>query len=176
MSRQGMMQLSDVFIDSLDFARGGRRMDGVVAVRSLRRLADALADDEGELTWSVRGETATDNVGQRQAYLLIEVGGEIRLICQRCLGALPYRLAIESRLLLVPPGKPWPEEDLEDPERDSPDPIEALIEQSLLDLVEDEVLLALPIAPRHESCDVPEHDDGKAAASPFARLAQLKKH
>jgi len=171
-----MMQLSDVYIDSLEFARGGRRMAGVVAVGSLRRLADVLADDQGDLNWSVRGEVATDNVGQRQAYLVIEVSGEIRLVCQRCLTALPYHLSIESRLLLVPPGKSWPEEDLEDATDESPDPIEALVEQPLLDLVEDEVLLALPIAPRHESCSVPAHDDGKAAASPFAKLAQLKKH
>lgn len=170
------MQLSDVYIDSLEFARGGRRMAGVVAVDTLRRLADVLADDRGDLNWSVRGEVATDNVGQRQAYLVIEVSGEISLACQRCLTALPFRLSIDSRLLLVPPGKPWPEEDLEDATDESPDPIEALVEQPLLDLVEDEVLLALPIAPRHESCSVPAHDDGKAAASPFAKLAQLKKH
>ncbi len=170
------MQLGEIFIDSLDFARSGRRMAGVVAVHSLQRLLDSLADGEGELTWSVRGEVVIDDIGQSQAYLVIEVGGEICLACQRCLGAFPYRVATDSRLLLVPPGKPWPEDVPEDLERDSPDPIEALAEQSLLDLVEDEVLLSLPIAPRHELCDIPDHDDGKAAVSPFAKLSQLKKH
>jgi len=163
-----MMQLSNVLIDSLEFARGERRMAGVVPVRSLQRLADVLADAEGELSWVVRGEFGED----RKPFLVIEVTGEIRLICQRCLAGLPYDLDIESRLLLVPPGRPWPDEDLED---DSADPIEALEQQPLLALVEDEVLLALPIAPRHESCATPGFDDGRAAASPFATLAQLKK-
>lgn len=170
------MQLSDIFIDSLEFARGGREMSGSVPLTSLERLADMLADRNGELAWSVRGGMVDDPTGGQQAFLLIEVGGEVRLVCQRCLKALPFRLAIDNRLLLVPPGKPWPEDDLEGMAHDSLDPIEALVEQPLLDLVEDEVLLALPIAPRHASCEVPAHDDGRAAASPFAKLAQLKRH
>ncbi len=168
MSRQGMKQLSDIVIDSLEFAYGERRMQGDVPVRELRRLADVLADEEGSLAWRVRGECDAD----RKPFLVIEVTGELRLKCQRCLGALPFCLDIESSLLLVPPGRPWPDEALED---DSADPIEALVEQPLLSLIEDELLLALPIAPRHESCTVPGFDDGSAAASPFASLAQLKK-
>jgi len=179
MLRQGMKQagnkLGEIFIDSLEFARGERRMSGVVPVRDLQRLADVLADDEGDLAWVVQGEfaSAADEFGaRRKPFLVIEVAGELRLKCQRCLGALPFRVNVESRLLLVPPGTPWPDEDLQD---DLADPVEALIEQPLLPLIEDELLLALPISPRHTSCKVPEHDDGKAAASPFVALAQLKK-
>jgi uncharacterized protein len=177
MLRQGMKhpgdKLGKIVIDSLDFARSERRMSGVVAVRDLQRLTDVLADDEGDLAWFVRGEFAAGEFGGgRKPFLVIEVSGELHLICQRCLGALPFRVNVESRLLLVPPGKPWPDEDLQD---DLADPVEALAEQPLLPLIEDELLLALPISPRHASCKVPGHDDGKAAASPFATLAQLKK-
>jgi len=176
MSRQDMKQagnkLAEIFIDSLEFARGERHMSGVIPVRSLQRLADVLANDEGDLTWVVRGEFVADEFCTRQRpFLLIEVTGELYLKCQRCLGALPFHVNVGSRLLLVPPGMPWPDEDLQD---DQADPIEALIEQPLFPLIEDEILLALPISPRHASCTLPEHDDGKAAASPFAALARLK--
>ncbi len=165
-----MKQLGDILIDSLEFAREGRRLAGDVPVHSLRRLTDLLADAGGTLAWAVRGECDAG----RKPFLVIEVSGELHLECQRCLAALPFSLKIESHLQLVPPGAAWPDEALED---DSADPIEALGEQPLLPLIEDEVLLALPIAPRHASCTLPDHDDGSAAISPFAKLAaQLKKH
>jgi uncharacterized metal-binding protein YceD (DUF177 family) len=58
---------------------------------------------------------------------------------------LRHVLRIKSRLQLVGPGEEWPDEDLAD---DSADAIEAEKELAVLSLVEDEVLLALPIAPR----------------------------
>lgn len=163
---------ADICIDSLEFAHGGRHASGVVPVRRLRRLADVLADEEGDLAWTVQGEFVADefSVG-RKPFLQVEVTGELRLKCQRCLGALPFPVHVASRLLLVPPGTPWPDEDLQE---DRFDPVEALKEQSLHSLVEDEVLLVLPISPRHEGCGMPEHDDGKADASPFAALVRLK--
>lgn len=163
-----MKQLSDILVDSLDFAYGERLMRGVVPVSALHRLADVLADEHGELAWSVRGSVGDD----RKPFLVVAVEGELCLKCQRCLGELPFSLKIESRLLLVPIGKPWPDESLED---DSADPIEASAEQPLLPLIEDELLLALPISPCHEFCEAPVHDDGRLAASPFASLVQLKK-
>jgi uncharacterized protein len=48
-------------------------------------------------------------------------------------------------------------------------------------LIEDEVLLALPIVPRHDHCPVPvplssEPDDaGDGASHPFAALAALRR-
>lgn len=169
MSRLSMKQLGDICIDSLVFAREGRRLAGDVPVHALQRLADVLADNGGTLVWAVHGECDAS----RKPFLVIEVTGELHLACQRCLAVLPYRLNIRSFLQLVPPGAAWPDEALED---DRADPIEALEEQPLLPLVEDEVLLALPLAPRHESCMLPVHGDDSVALSPFAALAQLKKH
>lgn len=163
-----MKQLGEIFIDSLEFARGERVMRGNVPVRSLLRLTDKLAGDRGELAWSVRGECGAE----RKSFLVVAVNGELQLKCQRCLGPFQFQLQVEGRLLLVPPGTDWPDEGLEN---DGFDPVEALTEQSLLELVEDEVLLALPIASRHESCELPGNIEGKHAVSPFAVLARLKK-
>lgn len=164
-----MAQISDTFINSLEFAREKRRAAGSFPVSSLSRLADMLIEDGSSLPWRVTGECDADH----KPYLVIEVAGELQLKCQRCLGALAYGLEVKSRLQLVPDGAAWPDEDLED---DRVDPIAASDSQSLLALVEDEVLLALPIAPRHQSCSLPGYDDGSPVASPFADLAKLKKH
>ncbi|MFA6313697.1 MAG: YceD family protein [Sterolibacterium sp.] len=164
-----MAQISDTFINSLEFAREKRRSAGSFPVFSLSRLADMLVEDGSSLSWQVTGECDAD----LKPYLLIEVAGELQLKCQRCLQALAYRLKINSCLQLVPEGAAWPDEDLED---DRIDPIAASDNQSVLALVEDEVLLALPIAPRHQSCELPAYDDGSTLASPFAKLAKLKKH
>ena len=45
----------------------------------------------------------------------------------------------------------------------------------LLPMIEEEVLLALPIAPMHESCEAPVATTDEQAPSPFAALAKLKK-
>lgn len=164
-----MGQIGDILIDSLEFARENRRLAGDFPVASLPRLTDLLADDGGSLSWLVRGECDADH----KPFLDIEIVGELQLKCQRCLGALAHGLKIQSRLQLVPQGVAWPDEDLED---DRVDQIEASDNQSLLALIEDEVLLALPIAPRHQSCVLPRYDDGSTVASPFATLAKLKKH
>lgn len=164
-----MQDSCDIFIDSLEFAREKQRLTGVFPVSSLNRLGDILAEAGGSLKWLVVGECDAEF----KQFLVVEVAGELQLRCQRCLGALTHDLRIHSRLQLVPFGEAWPDEELED---DEVDPIEASGTQSLLTLVEDEVLLALPVAPRHRNCALPHYADGSVAVSPFADLAALKKH
>ncbi|OIR03476.1 hypothetical protein GALL_143340 [mine drainage metagenome] len=162
-----MRQIAGIAIDSLAFAREGRHLVGQLAVNALPRLADLLANDAGVLACDVSG-------GRNEAgklYLRLKVTGELHLICSRCLEAMPLPLAIDSQVLLVPPGAPWPDEALED---DSADAVEALGEQLVAELVEDELLLALPVAPRHDACGLPGGERNESARSPFAVLAKLK--
>jgi len=74
---------------------------------------------------------------------------------------------------LIAPGEEWPDDDLVD---DGADAIEAEKALAVLSLVEEEVLLALPIAPRHEQCEPPSGGAAGHGPSPFAALAALKKH
>lgn len=177
------MRSGDVLIDSLEFARTGRQVSGQVPLSALARLADLLAREEGTLDWSLRGERRLDVQGRQRAILALTVEGSLWMTCQRCLLPLQVHLRADNHLLPLAAGEAWPDEENEDfaglgmagPEHDNIDPIEAAIGQSVLELVEDEVLLSLPIAPVHEMCSVPVHDNGRAAASPFAALAQLKR-
>lgn len=136
-------------------------------VASLERLHDQLASVAGELAFRLKGRK-----GQRGEPLLeVEVSGTLALACQRCLEAIVFDLDVDSLLELVPEGAELSQEELEDDTRDF---LPVAGELDVAQLVEDEVLLALPVAPRHERCGLP----GAAAAGeqihPFATLAALK--
>ena len=160
--------IAGTVLDSLEFARSGGVLDRRVRLDELPRLADLLASNEGML--SVLLEGSRDAEGK--SWLQVSIAGEPVLCCQRCLGGVKFPLDIRSRLQLLAPGEEWPDDDLAD---DSADSIEADQELSVLSLIEDEILLALPIAPMHEICDSPLADAGRNGASPFAALAALKK-
>jgi uncharacterized protein len=154
--------------DPFKFAAEGRTLVGKVPLAELVRLADVLVDTSGEVTYKVVGEFGSD----RRHGLRLVASGLLRLNCQRCLGGIDWPLEIETVLQLVRPGEPIPEEELEIDEFDA---IEAGPDMDVLALVEDEIVLAVPIAPRHESCDAPRPSDGVKKESPFAALAKLRK-
>ena len=160
--------LDGTVIDSLEFARSGASLQRSVGFDAFSRLADLLVATDGALKIRVDGRRDA----QGKSWLLLDIEGAPELRCQRCLGGVRHELRIKSRLQLVGPGEEWPDEDLAD---DSADAIEAEKELAVLSLVEDEVLLALPIAPRHESCEVPTAKTAGNGSSPFAALAALKK-
>lgn len=156
-------------IDSLDFARTGAVLKGRVPVAALDRLADVLVDRTGALDYELRGELDDEE----KPCIDLRVRGELQLSCQRCLSSLSYRIDIDRRLMLVAPGQAWPDEDLAD---DRMDAIEASHDLAVLPLIEDEVLLVLPIVPRHEVCQSPVATEIEHRPSPFAMLAKLKDH
>jgi uncharacterized protein len=161
--------IAGTVLDSLEFARNGGLLERRVDLGELPRLADVLATRTGSL--AVRLEGWRDVEGK--SWLQLDISGELVLRCQRCLGGVGFPLVIGSSLQLVAPGEAWPDDDLEN---DSADAIEAEEKLVVLSLIEDEVLLALPIAPRHEQCESPSGDSVEHGPSPFAALAALKKH
>lgn len=136
-------------------------------VASLERLHDQLADVAGKLDFRLQGRKGP----RGEALLGVEVSGTLSLACQRCLEAIVFNLDIDSLLELVPEGVELSQDELEDDTRDF---LPVAGELDVAQLVEDEILLALPVAPRHERCGLP----GAAAAGeqihPFAALAGLK--
>lgn len=161
------MQLMDMVIDGLEFARRAHHAHGTVAIARLPRLAESLAGNEGVLDCAIGGGYGEEGHPE----LTVTVRGELQLRCQRCLEAMAFPLRIERRLRLMPSGADWPEEELEE---DAFDAIEASQEMAVGSLIEEEVLLALPIAPRHDVCGTPRMKDVQQEMSPFAVLRNLK--
>lgn len=155
-------------MDPFRFAAEGRRFGAEIAVGSLDRLADAVAEDSAVLVFRLEGSLDES----RNPRLDLAVEGELVLHCQRCLAGLRWPLDIRVALQPVRPGQPIPDEELEN---DAIDALEVDGELDVVALVEDEVLLALPIAPRHEDCEPPRPEGGTGRESPFAALASLRR-
>lgn len=158
------------FIDSLDFARNGRELRGEIPVSEMPRLQDMLAVPEGSISYVIRGFQDKDG----KPKLEVALDGMCQLRCQRCLNALAYPVKLVSRLLLVQEG----ELDESSVEQDDLDSIPADSHQDIVSLVEEEVLLSLPFAPKHPAgtCQpvAGSLDWSEPEGKPFAALAGLK--
>jgi uncharacterized protein len=159
-------------IDTLEFARAEQQLTGNLPVVSLSRLDDVLHDREGTLRYEVRG--GRDE--RMRPQLRLRISGRLHLQCQRCLELLDFPLDVISRLLVAREGEAL--EGIDDPH--APDAIEAQPELDVASLIEDEVLLALPLAPRHAPGECAskldtQGDEADDERSAFAKLAALKR-
>ena len=149
------------------FAREGRVLEGELAVSDLERLHDLLAEVSGSISFRLQGYKSEHG----ELMLHLTVGGMIPLACQRCLQAISYQLDVDSLLEIIPEGADMSQDELEDDTRDF---LPLAGELDVAEFVEDEILLALPVAPRHEKCGLPGAADAGERVNPFATLAGLK--
>ncbi len=158
------------FIDSLDFARNGRELRGEIPVAEMPRLQDMLAVPEGQVSFVLHG--LHDKDGNLALELALE--GSCQLRCQRCLQGLAYPIKTVARLRLV--AETLPVEHLVEDEDDEVDSIPADSHLDVVALVEDEILLGLPLAPKHEfgTCQAVVGSVSSEEQSPFAVLRALK--
>jgi len=148
------------------------RFEGELAVAKLSRLSEILHSDSGSIEVSFEFGTS---VGF--ASLKGQVKANLEVQCQRCLQAMPVKLDSTFKLAFV-----QSEEEADElPEEFEPYLIEGE-EQLMLPLLEDEILLSLPMVTTHEqacSAFMSEHEEkvkaDKEAAHPFAALKDLKK-
>jgi len=150
-------------IDGPRFAMAREVVTGALAIEDLPRLAE-MGCQAATLQYAVRGGEDADG----RAALAVEVSGQLRLTCQRCLGALEFPLAATSVLELA---DSQAEIDAADDERDR---VLASKSMDVAAIVEDEAILALPMVPLHASCETAVAHAGRKEASPFAALAGLQ--
>jgi len=153
-------------IDGLEFARAAARLQGAWPVAEFLRLHDALRSTAGTLRYELRGVPEV----QGRAMLRLKVSGTLQLTCQRCLAALEFPLQLDVGLQLAATQE---EMDAAPLEADGPESIVAGKEMQVQALVEDEVLLAIPIAPRHEVCAAGVAGTEGRKQTPFAGLRGL---
>jgi len=168
------------FIDSLDFARSGKQMDAQVPFAELPRLLDVLDNPLGILRYSLRG--VSDSLGNPA--LDVSMSGVCQLRCQRCLKSMDYVIEHESRLLLRDEAglEALQAGNLLVGHPDDDEEFDSILAEEHLDvpaLLEEEILLNLPIAPKHEmgACQIAEGESmQKEARHPFAVLEKLKRN
>ena len=125
----------------------GLRLDGSLPVAQLPRFASALAMVGGDLQVQLECAAQAGTLGLISGKL----SATVQLTCQRCLQAIPWALSAPVNVTLV--GNEADEERLL--EHCEPVLVEAG-ELLLWDLIEDEALLALPIAPSCANADCAE--------------------
>jgi uncharacterized protein len=143
---------------------------GTVAVDALPRLRDVVANAPGELRYTV---TARQDAQRRKVVSCI-IEGFVFLTCQSSLEDFRHGVSVDDRLVLVDSEAELPP--IEE-ESDAEDYMVADGPLAILDLVEDAVLLCLPMVPRKPGLEEPhgERPRGEAHDSPFAALAALRK-
>ena len=164
------------------FAREGASLQGRWPQRDFSRLLSATVDDgaaPAEIVWAAHGEQRRVAGAEPQTWLRLEVSTTVALQCQRCLQPVAQPLAIERSMRFV-----RDEDEAARLDEESEDDVlapGAWID--LHDLVEDELILALPLVPRHEQCPQPLvpppqvaelDDDLEPEPHPFAALAALR--
>jgi len=153
-------------IDGAEFAAAEATQKGVLPLSGFPRLRDMLASDAGEVAYAVKG--VRDERGRPS--LRVSVHGTLQLHCQRCLGTLLHAVKADELLVLA---ASQDEIDAAPVDALSPDRVIAAAKMPVHDLIEDELILALPYAPRHARCEGRPSPGEQRKASPFAGLRRL---
>lgn len=171
-------------LDLAAFAHDDASLEGEWAAASLQRLADSGAPEAPAsgwpaLRWHLHGEVRQPKGAAAQTWLHVTAGTQVALTCQRCLKPVQETVAIDRWIRFVDTEAEAAALDV-----DSDDDVLALPRHlDARELIEDELLLALPLVPRHEVCPEPlahvddaEEPEVQERPNPFAALAALKKN
>lgn len=191
-------------LDIQAFIEEGATLSGELPVAALPRVAAGLMPGLElaglpAVRWSAQGRTVPQRVGGPQLWLDLQADAELEWECQRCLHGVREPLGIDLQIRFA-----RDEAEAVRLDAESDDDVLALTRHlNLLELLEDELIMAQPLVPRHEVCptdvDTLMHDEretpvpgapsqpsaqvggGDAAGAgeekphPFAALAALKK-
>lgn len=158
------------FIDPISLAEKHGALKGQLEISSLPRLSDLLYNNEGLVT--------IDLFFNREGRLSVVAGtiqADLQLKCQNCLDAVAWTVNHTVNLAVV--------NSIDAVNRLSENYDPLLLEQDIIqlrDLVEDEILLSLPIYPKHQhSCFIANNksnlqEEAPASDNPFSILATLK--
>jgi uncharacterized protein len=165
------------------FAQEGVALTESTPLQKMERLAQEASGLQPDLIvkWQARAELRPRTGGEDDVWLHLAAEATVPLTCQRCMGVveIPVEVAQWYRFVAT--------EDIAMAEDDQSEEDLLVMEPQfdLLAVLEDELLMALPLVPMHEQCPVTpklqageadmagEPDSGKKP-NPFDVLAQLK--
>jgi uncharacterized protein len=171
-------------LDVQAFALAQGQLQGEWPMAEMDRLQqDALpltmASPAQSVLWSAQGERRAVSGGEPELRLRLQARTALSLVCQRCLQPVTVGLDVRPLIRFVR-GEGLAQQLDEQGEEDVLDASAAL---DLRELVEDELILALPLVPRHDVCPQPlaqaglgaDADGTDSKAHPFAVLALLRR-
>ena len=160
-------------VDAWRMVTARRGFEGRLPLSSMPRLRDVLSDGEGQARFVLE----FDRDALQIPYVELKIEAELPLICQRTLQRFLQPVQVVQRLGLIRD---------ETDEAGLPEGYEPLLvaeggELRPVELIEDELILAVPLVPVSPGSESLEQDwpvppEEEARANPFSALAALKKN
>lgn len=160
-----------MLINAFEFAKQSLEIHDKIPLLCIPELKQVLFSEpleQDSVTYSLRGERGADG----RFGLRLGIKGWLQLTCQRCLGPMDYNIASESWFVLV-------SSEAELPEDETDDEVDYLVASDELDveaLVREEILLAMPLAPKHDEGPCADTLEKRVShkGNPFKVLEGLK--
>lgn len=172
-------------LDIQAFAEEGASLAGKEPLSHYPRLAAEDLDPSGahaaEVVWEATGRMARQpSVPGLQAWVHLKARAHIRVECQRCMEPMELPLEVDRHFCFVADEAQAArlDDEIED------DVLVLGKDFNLDELIEDELLMALPVSPRHDVCPQPPTMEVRTAdfdaasedkAHPFAALESLRR-
>lgn len=165
-------------IDIFGWIHTGGEARGDLQLAQMERLVSLLADDVGTLGWEARGWVEQAMGGEEAMMLQLRASARPLLTCSNCLEPVAVDLSLDRTLRIVADEAVAARLDELNPDIDV---IAGSRHFDLLELIEDEAILALPPLARHDLCVPPrrlrddDDDEQEQPRGSLAALASLKK-
>lgn len=167
------------------FARDGLSAQGHQNLSHFERLSELAWSGElknasvPQVSWDLTGETVPVTGSDPEIWLHLRAEVSLPMQCQRCMGAVMVDVASDQSFRFVSDEAAAEAADDESDE----DLLVLAPELDAWELIEDELIMSVPIVPKHDVCPatvtMSVADDDfeealEAKPNPFAALAQLK--
>jgi uncharacterized protein len=167
-------------VDVAVLCREELSLQGQWSLAAMPRLISGLAATPADALapWQAKASLKVVTGGAAEMWLHLHATATVLLQCQRCLQDMTEALVVDRRIRFV-----RTEAEAARLDEESEDDVLALVPRlDLQALFEDELILSLPLVPRHDTCPQPllapvaaaSESDADVAPHPFAALAALK--
>jgi uncharacterized protein len=167
-------------VDVFELAKRGGAREGTIELAELPRLAASQATQAAEPAPPEPMQFRFDGFmdGRRRPSAQLSLHGHIDLACDRCGKPIRWTLRADARYFFVHSEAELARLPVDEADEE---PLLGSARFDLRELIEDEAILALPMSPRHDACDLdaalPAPDDApqeRVRPHPFAQLQKLK--
>lgn len=173
-------QTAPTRLDIKALALSGQELAGRNLLSHFTRLMQDLRGQSPDvpLAWTARGEMRLGASGQQEPWLNLALETSLPLVCQRCMGPVDVPVASKREFRFVASE----DEALAQDEACEEDLLVLSREFNLQELIEDELVMELPLIPKHEVCptaiqleavDAAFDAPASAKPNPFAALSGL---
>ncbi len=138
-------------IDPYALARRGAVLVGPTATADLDRLASALIDTDGAVDWRAQFSTRQMAGDATQYWLDLDAQAALSVPCSQCAEPVTLPVTLATRLRLVADEA---QAAALDESADDHDVVAADQHFDLVDLLQDELIMALPAFPEHDRCPI----------------------